>query len=155
MPFAVGDGLICHELHQAAGLVECQLQLLIFDFQQHKIIATIEEDGARLSHCAELKGETAEGQEERRIAIMKIDLDGTLERKPSWELHSPLTHSMRFLEHKGKGIIAQKADAILHSAFELIAAVPGDARADGVTCTILGALNDVNVVVKDLKKGGE
>lgn len=44
----------------------------------------------------------------------------------------------------------QKADAILHSALELIAAVPGDGHAGGVTSAILGALDDVDVVVEDL-----
>lgn len=57
---------------------------------------------------------------------------------------------MGFLEHESKGIIVQKADAILHSALELIAAVPGDCHAGGVTSAILGALDDVDVVVEDL-----
>lgn len=58
MPFAIGDGLISHELHQAAGLIECQLQLLILDLQQQEIVATIEEHRARIRHRPKLKRET-------------------------------------------------------------------------------------------------
>jgi len=58
MPFAIRDVLICHELHQTAGLVEGHLQALILYFEEYEIKAAVEEYNSSISHCAEMQGET-------------------------------------------------------------------------------------------------
>lgn len=62
------------------------------------------------------------------------------------------SHSIRFFHHQGIRIVPHEANAVLNGPFELSAASPGNSSTGGVTRAILGAFDDVYVVVKDLFK---